>query len=75
MPEFSSLGKSLLVLGLGLSLIGAALLFSEKIPWWGRLPGDVRVEKGGVSFYFPLASCLLISALLSFAAWVLSKIK
>ena len=75
MPEFSSLGKSLLVLGLGLSLIGAALLFSEKIPWLGRLPGDVKVEKGGVSFYFPLASCLLISALLSLTAWVLSKIK
>jgi hypothetical protein len=75
MPEISSLGKSLLVLGLGLSLIGAAFLFSEKIQWLGRLPGDVRIEKGNFSFYFPLASCVLISALLSFFAWVFSKIK
>jgi hypothetical protein len=75
MPEFSSLGKSLLVLGLGLSLIGAAFLFSEKMPWLGRLAGDFRIEKGSFSFYFPLASCLLASALLSFFAWVFSKIK
>ena len=75
MPEFSSLGKSFLVLGLGLSLIGTAFLFSEKIPWLGRLPGDFRVEKGGVSFYFPLASCLLASVVLSFFAWAFSKIK
>jgi hypothetical protein len=73
MPEISSVGKGLLVFGVGLSLLGAVLMFSGKIPWIGRLPGDIRVEKGDFYFYFPLASCLFASVLLSFFIRFFSK--
>ncbi len=59
------LGRVLLVTGLVLSLIGGLLLFSGKIPWLGRLPGDFLVQKKNFTIYFPLATSILISILLT----------
>jgi hypothetical protein len=63
------LGKLLLGFGalmvlLGLILIAAGNL-SGKVPWLGRLPGDIHIERGSWSFYFPLATCLVISIVLT----------
>ena len=63
------LGKLLLGFGalmvlLGLILIAAGNL-SGKVPWLGRLPGDIHIERGNWSFYFPLATCLVISIVLT----------
>ena len=63
------LGKMLLGFGalmvlLGLILIAAGNL-SGKVPWLGRLPGDIQIERGSWSFYFPLATCLIISIVLT----------
>jgi uncharacterized protein HemY len=63
------LGKMLLVFGgmmvlLGLVLLGAGH-FSGKVPWLGRLPGDVYIERGSWTFYFPLATCLIVSVVLT----------
>ena len=49
---------------LGLILIAAGNL-SGKVPWLGRLPGDIHIERGNWSFYFPLATCLVISIVLT----------
>ena len=71
----SSLGRTLLVVGLLLALVGAALLASERLPWLrlGRLPGDVRVERGNFRFYFPLGTSILISLVLSFLVWLFAR--
>ena len=63
------LGKMLLGFGalmvlLGLILIAAGNLLG-KVPWLGRLPGDIHIERGSWSFYFPLATCLIISIVLT----------
>ena len=63
------LGKMLLGFGalmvlLGLILIAAGNL-SGKVPWLGRLPGDIHIERETWSFYFPLATCLIISIVLT----------
>ncbi len=63
------LGKLLLGFGalmvlLGLILIAAGNL-SGKVPWLGQLPGDIHIERGNWSFYFPLATCLIISIVLT----------
>lgn len=63
------LGKMLLGFGalmvlLGLILVAAGNL-SGKVPWLGRLPGDIHIERGSWSFYFPLATCLIISIVLT----------
>lgn len=59
------LGRLLLVIGLVLSLIGGILLLSGRIPWLGRLPGDFLVQKKNFTIYFPLATSILISVLLT----------
>jgi hypothetical protein len=59
------LGRLLVVLGVVLVAVGAALLFADRLPWLGRLPGDIRVERGNWRFYFPLATSLLISVVLT----------
>ncbi|PLX79901.1 MAG: DUF2905 domain-containing protein [Desulfuromonas sp.] len=66
-------GKFLMIAGVFLTLIGAFLYFGGKIPFLGRLPGDIRIEKENVSFFFPLGTCLLISALLSLLAWLFRR--
>lgn len=67
------LGKLLMLCGLGLLLLGALLTFGDKFGWLGRLPGDIRIERGNFSFYFPLGSCLLLSAVLSLLLWLLRR--
>lgn len=57
--------KTFIILGVVFILIGGILSFAGKIPWLGRLPGDIVIKKENFSFYFPLATCLLLSALLS----------
>ena len=59
------LAKTFIVLGAVLMLVGIVLSFAGKIPWLGRLPGDIAIKKENFSFYFPLTTCLLLSALLS----------
>lgn len=67
------LGRSLIVLGLIIVAVGVVLTFAGKIPWVGRLPGDIYVKRGSFTFYFPLATSILISVILSFILWLLRK--
>ena len=69
----SSLGKSLIVVGLVIALIGVILSFAGRIPWLGRLPGDIYVKRENFTFYFPLATSIIISILLSFILWLFRK--
>ena len=59
------IGKFIILTGFLLVLIGVMVVFMGKIPGVGRLPGDILIKKENVTFYFPLATCLIISALLS----------
>lgn len=63
------LGKLLLGFGALMVLLGLILLvagnLSGKVPWLGRLPGDIHIQRGNWSFYFPLATCLVISIVLT----------
>jgi len=67
------LGRSLILLGILLVVVGLAVSFSTRIPWLGKLPGDILIERKNFHFYFPLTSCLLISILLSLLFWLLGK--
>lgn len=60
-----SLGKLLVVLGLGIVLLGGLLLLAGRIPFLGRLPGDILVQRDNFTFFFPLATSLLISLVLT----------
>ncbi len=69
----SDIGKSLIILGLVIAAIGAAVTLSGKITWLGRLPGDIYLKKEGFSFFFPLTTCILLSALISLLLWLWRK--
>ncbi len=51
-----SMGKMLIILGVILIVIGLAFTYGPKIPWLGRLPGDISIKKDNFSFYFPITT-------------------
>jgi len=59
------LGKTLIYLGIVLVIVGALIVLAGKLPWLGHLPGDITIERERFSFYFPLATCILISVVVS----------
>jgi hypothetical protein len=69
----AELGKTLIIIGVVAIVIGALLMLSGKIPWLGRLPGDISIKNENFSFYFPLTTCIIISAVISFIFWLLRK--
>jgi Protein of unknown function (DUF2905) len=65
MNGHAGFGWMLLVLGLVIAGIGLVWILAPSIPWLGRLPGDIRIEGENFRFYFPLVTCLLLSAALT----------
>ena len=63
MPQ--ELGRTLISLGAVMVVVGAVLVFAHRIPFLGRLPGDVVVQKKNFTLYFPIATGLLLSLLLT----------
>jgi len=59
------LGKLLILFGVILIGLGALLSLAGKIPWLGKLPGDIYYKSDHVTFYFPLATCVLIGIVVS----------
>jgi hypothetical protein len=69
----NDLGKMLVVAGLLLAALGGLLWSGFGRGWMGRLPGDLHYTRGHFNVYFPLASCLLASALLTLVLWLFRK--
>ncbi|HOF20277.1 MAG TPA: DUF2905 domain-containing protein [Bacteroidales bacterium] len=67
-------GKILIITGIILIIAGLILYFAgNKLSWLGHLPGDIRVEKENMRFYFPLTTMILVSVLLSLILYLLRK--
>jgi hypothetical protein len=60
-----NLGQSLIFMGIFIAAVGAVLLFAPHIPFLGKLPGDLSFGSGNIKVYFPLATCLLLSVVLT----------
>ncbi len=71
MSDHAGFGWMLLVLGLVIAGVGLVWILAPSTPWLGRLPGDIRIERENVRFYFPLVTCLLLSLFLSLVLWVI----
>jgi hypothetical protein len=70
---FSDFGKILIVIGLVIAIVGVLIAMGGKIPWIGRLPGDVTIKGKKFTFYFPLATSILISVILSLIFWFIRR--
>jgi hypothetical protein len=66
-------GKILIFVGLLLAIVGFVFIYGNKVPFIGRLPGDIAIERKNYSFYFPVTTCILISIVISFILWFFSK--
>jgi hypothetical protein len=66
-------GKLLIIAGVVTIVIGALLMLSGKFPWIGRLPGDMIVQKKNFIFYFPIATSILLSIVLTIIFWLIGR--
>ena len=68
-----ALGKSLVIIGVVIALIGLIFWGGFAPKWLGRLPGDIRIERGNSAFYFPIVTCIILSILLSLLLWIFRR--
>jgi len=69
------IAKIIILLGVFLVVIGVILLFIGKVPFLGKLPGDVLIKKEHFTFYFPLATSIIISILISLILYLIGKLR
>jgi hypothetical protein len=70
-----SIARTLILAGAILLVLGVFLHLSPSVPFLGKLPGDLRIERPGFRLYVPITSCLLISVVVSAAYWLITKIR
>ena len=75
MADLHPLGRAVLILGLVTCGVGAWLLYGPKLPWLGRLPGDIMIRRESFSFYIPLTSSLVVSLLVSLVLLIIARFR
>ncbi len=73
MFDVHNFGKLLIFIGITLVLVGIMFTFTGKIPWLGKLPGDIYIKKENFTLYFPLATSILLSIALSLAMFFIGR--
>ncbi len=67
-------GKYIIFVGIGIVVVGLLIyFFHDKLHWFGRLPGDIRVERENFRFYFPITTMILVSLLLTIIINLIKK--
>jgi hypothetical protein len=67
------IGRTLLVVGVLIAIVGGLVLIGGQLPWLGRLPGDISVQRDNFRLYVPLATCLLVSIVLTVVLNLLTR--
>lgn len=67
------LGKTLIAIGIVLVIVGLLVSLAGKLPWIGHLPGDIHIQRGRFSFYFPLTTCIVVSIVISLVAYLFKR--
>jgi hypothetical protein len=71
----SDTGKWIIVIGVCIVVAGILIyFFADKLQWFGRLPGDIRIEKENFKFYFPITTMLMVSLLLTLIISIIRKL-
>ena len=69
------MGRMLIVFGVVIAGIGLVLIFFDRIPFLGKLPGDINIRRENFQFFFPITSSIIISILISAVLWLFSYLK
>jgi hypothetical protein len=73
MTELHQIGKILIFGGIFLLLLGVLIFFGDKIPFLGKLPGDIYIKRKNFIFYFPIVTSILLSLLISLIIYLFKK--
>jgi hypothetical protein len=68
------IGYLLIVIGVGLAIVGLLIVLRVRVPWLGRLPGDIHIERDGTHIYIPIATCLVVSLILTAIATLIAML-
>lgn len=69
------LGKILVVAGVALAGVGLLLMFADRIPFLGKLPGDIHIKRENFELYIPITTAILLSVLVSLVLWMISQFR
>jgi hypothetical protein len=69
----NDLGRFLMITGVVIAAAGVILTLLPRISWLGKLPGDILLRKGNVTFFFPLTTSIILSLLLSLILWLFRR--
>ena len=69
------MGKLLIFVGIVCIAVGLFITYGPKIPFLGRLPGDISVERENFKFYFPITTCIIVSILISLLVFLFNRFK
>ena len=69
------IAKTMILIGIVLIVIGLVLLLFQKAPFSGKLPGDILIKKENFTFYFPLATSIIISIIISLILYLIGKFR
>ncbi len=68
-------GKAILLLGLVIAAVGAVMMFAGRIPFLGKLPGDIAFRRGNVQVYIPIMTSVVLTVVLSVLLWLISHFR
>ncbi len=69
------MGKVLIIVGIVCILLGLCITYSHKLPFLGKLPGDIIIERGNFKLYFPIATSILVSIIISILLYLYFRFK
>jgi hypothetical protein len=69
----NDLGKALVLIGLVVIAVGVVVMLAGRLPWLGRLPGDISIQRGNWTFYFPLGTSIVLSIVLTLVLWLIGR--
>ncbi|OGU60962.1 MAG: hypothetical protein A2V66_01545 [Ignavibacteria bacterium RBG_13_36_8] len=72
-PEFQSLGELLVITGILICVVGLVLIFFDKIPLLGKLPGDIIIKKKNFTIYFPIVTSIILSLIITLILYFLRR--
>ncbi len=73
MIDLSGVAKVIILVGAIMVMMGIIVLFADRIPWLGKLPGDIYIQRENFTFYFPVMTCIIVSILLSVIFYFITK--
>ena len=73
MDGLEPVGRALVVIGLFITVLGAVMLLTPRVPWLGRLPGDLVIQRDGLTIYLPITTMIIVSLVLSVVLNVIGR--